>query len=152
MHAPLGALSLGMRRQAYAAWACSAAVPHDFHYSPHMCRAGPERWHSEVAVVALLNRLAHAIRVSLIPMVLEHFPVRRRHIIESDTALLPELCQPPPFAHVGLRSPQLGSVCELRFREARDAATGACYAFLRACSKSKLGLFLLFFPRADKRF
>ena len=108
-------------QQCWIAWACSAAVPHVFLYS-----LVPERWHFDSAVAALLLDFAHVPHVAAIPMVLEQSPVRRAYSLESDKVLAPVLCQPPPFAHVGLRSPQLGPLCLLRFREARDAAPGAC--------------------------
>ena len=101
-------------------------MPHVFLYSLHMWKVVPERWHCDSAVAALLLDFAHVPHVAAIPIVLEQSPVRRAYSLESDKVLAPALYPPPPFVHVGLRSPQLGPLCLLRFREARDAAPGAC--------------------------
>ena len=79
-----------------------SAAPRQFLYSLPMCKVAPERWHCDSAVAALPLEFLHVPLVAAIPMVLEQSPVRRGHSLESDKALAPALCQPPPFAHVGL--------------------------------------------------
>ena len=51
-----------------------------------------------------------------------------QEVVSKVMACPAALCQPPPFAHVGLRSPQLGPLCPLRCRDVGDAAHAACSA------------------------
>ena len=122
-HASPGALSEvqeGARAQP-GAMVCSAAVPHRFLCLLFMYKlgGGAERWHCDSEVAALRLDFKLAPHVVAIPVVLEQSPVCRGDSVESEGALAPAFCQPLPFPHVGLRSPQLLPFCLLRCRDAR---------------------------------
>ena len=80
--------------------------------------AGPERWHCDLALAALLLNVQQLKVVGAIPMFLEGNPVRDGHCLESYEALVPAICQVLPSAHVGLRSSQVGPLCLLVGRAA----------------------------------